>query len=98
MGGAYAGLRASPALLGQGIRLMPRTLFTLAGLLLAVSLVSAADDPPKAVPLWSSKVPYAVGDGTGDKPSLTAYLAPKDKANGTAVVVCPGGGYGFLAM
>ena len=32
-----------------------------------------------------------------DKPSLTIFLPPADKANGTAVVVCPGGGYGHLA-
>lgn len=31
------------------------------------------------------------------KPSLTIYLPPKEKANGTAVVICPGGGYGIIA-
>ncbi|RPD42708.1 alpha/beta hydrolase [Chitinophaga barathri] len=30
-------------------------------------------------------------------PSLTAYLPPKDKATGTAVIICPGGGYAVLA-
>src|SRR5689334_935108 len=30
-------------------------------------------------------------------PTLTVYLPPKEKANGAAVVVCPGGGYRFLA-
>lgn len=30
-------------------------------------------------------------------PSLTLYPAPKDKANGCAVVICPGGGYNILA-
>ena len=33
-----------------------------------------------------------------DKPTLTVWLAPADKANGCAVVVCPGGGYGHLAV
>ena len=28
----------------------------------------------------------------------TSYLPPEDKANGTGVVVCPGGGYAFLAF
>jgi acetyl esterase/lipase len=28
---------------------------------------------------------------------VAVYLPPAGKANGTAVVVCPGGGYGFLA-
>lgn len=32
------------------------------------------------------------------KPQLLVYPAPKDKANGTAVVVAPGGGYSILAI
>ncbi len=32
-----------------------------------------------------------------DSPTLTVYPAPADKANGCAVVVCPGGGYNILA-
>jgi acetyl esterase/lipase len=31
------------------------------------------------------------------KPTLTIYQAPKEKNNGTAVVICPGGGYSILA-
>jgi acetyl esterase/lipase len=31
------------------------------------------------------------------KPTLTVYAPPKDKANGTAVIICPGGGYNILA-
>jgi acetyl esterase/lipase len=31
-------------------------------------------------------------------PTLTVYLPPKEKANGAAVIVCPGGGYGALVM
>jgi acetyl esterase/lipase len=31
-------------------------------------------------------------------PSLTVYLPPKDRANGTAIVICPGGGYAHLAI
>ncbi len=30
-------------------------------------------------------------------PTLTAYLPPKDKATGMAVMICPGGGYWILA-
>ena len=30
-------------------------------------------------------------------PTLTVYPADADKANGTAVIICPGGGYGILA-
>jgi acetyl esterase/lipase len=35
--------------------------------------------------------------GNVSKPSITFYPAPKDKNTGTAVVVCPGGGYNILA-
>ncbi len=31
-------------------------------------------------------------------PDLTVYLPPADKANGTAVLICPGGGYAMLAF
>jgi acetyl esterase/lipase len=31
------------------------------------------------------------------RPTLTAYLPDRSKANGTAVIVCPGGGFHFLS-
>ncbi len=48
--------------------------------------------------LWPDGAPGAKGDAAGDKPTLTIYLPAKDKATGTAVVICPGGAYGGLAM
>lgn len=36
--------------------------------------------------------------GNVTKPELQVFLPPKDKANGTAVVICPGGGFHILAM
>jgi acetyl esterase/lipase len=53
---------------------------------------------PAVVPLWEGKAPHAVGDTKTDKPNVTIYPAPKESAVGAAVVVCPGGGYGGLAM
>jgi acetyl esterase/lipase len=50
------------------------------------------------IPLWPDKAPGAVGDKPEDRPTLTVYLPPKERATGTAVIVCPGGGYGFLAL
>src|ERR1700741_734807 len=47
--------------------------------------------------LWPKGAPLAQGEEERDKPNLSLYLAPEDKANGAAVVVCPGGGYGGLA-
>ncbi|MEA3224382.1 MAG: alpha/beta hydrolase [Planctomycetota bacterium] len=48
--------------------------------------------------LWPDGAPGAKGTEDGDKPSVTIYLPAKDKANGAAVVIFPGGGYGHLAM
>jgi acetyl esterase/lipase len=57
-----------------------------------------ADAQPQTEQLWPKAAPGAMGDGPADKPTLAIYLPPSDKANGAAVVVCPGGGYGGLAM
>ena len=56
------------------------------------------NDPPKTELLWPNGAPDAVGEEDRDKPSITIYPAPKASAIPTAVVVCPGGGYGALAM
>jgi acetyl esterase/lipase len=68
--------------------------------LLALTSVLFAADPvsPKEELLWPKGAPGAVGSEAPDKPTLTAYVPPADKATGTAVVVCPGGGYGHLAV
>jgi acetyl esterase/lipase len=47
--------------------------------------------------LWEKGAPLAQGEEEKDKPNLSVYLAPEDKATGAACVVCPGGGYGGLA-
>jgi acetyl esterase/lipase len=65
--------------------------------LLMLGLTCCAE-PPKVELLWPQGAPGAVGTEERDKPSLTIYPAPRDKANGTAVVICPGGGYGGLAV
>jgi len=67
------------------------------GTVLLFCLFPTADDV-KPIPLWEGKAPFAQGDNPKDVPTLTPYLPAKEKANGTAVVVCPGGGYGGLAM
>ena len=57
----------------------------------------APNAKPEVVWLWPEGAPGALGQEEADKPSLTIFPAPADKANGTAVVICPGGGYGHLA-
>ncbi len=63
---------------------------------LALSLPAADAQPPVEF-LYPGEAPGARGTGPADKPNLTIYLPSADKACGTAVVVCPGGGYGGLA-
>jgi acetyl esterase/lipase len=53
---------------------------------------------PKAEPLWPAGAPGALGSQAEDKPSLTPYLVPGGEGAGTAVIVCPGGGYQHLSM
>jgi acetyl esterase/lipase len=53
---------------------------------------------PKTELLWPAGAPGAVGETDADKPSITVWLPEAEKAGGCAVVVCPGGGYGALAM
>lgn len=53
---------------------------------------------PKLELLWPAGAPAAVGEEDRDKPSITVWPAPADKTNGCAVVICPGGGYGALAV
>ena len=65
-------------------------------ILLAASLAASAQ--PTTELLWPQGAPGALGDDEKDKPSLTSYLANPAKAVGTAVIVCPGGGYSGLAM
>jgi len=87
--------------------------FLLAALLLGASAAPLLAQQ-QILPLYSGVIPDAkpsnlqeVSEKRPDggefvrqvvSPKLLVYPAPADKANGTAVVVCPGGGYGFLSM
>ena len=63
----------------------------------------AQDKPPASrsddnvIRLWTGDAPGAQDNQDGDIPTLTVFRPDPDKANGAAVVVCPGGGYGGLA-
>ena len=58
------------------------------------TLVQAA---PKVELLWPNGAPGALGSEESDRPSVTVYLPESNGAN-SGVVVCPGGGYGMLAL
>src|ERR1051326_5851006 len=53
---------------------------------------------PKADLLWPNGAPGAQGNEEIDRPTLTPYVVAAGVSTGTAVVVCPGGGYRNLAM
>jgi acetyl esterase/lipase len=72
-------------------------LLTAAVLWACLAMTSGAE-VPKVELLWPKGAPGAKGDKPADKPTLTIYLPAAEKANGTAVVICPGGGYGGLAV
>lgn len=49
-------------------------------------------------PLWATAAPGALGKEDKDIPTLTIYKPADGSANGAAMVICPGGGYGGLAQ
>jgi acetyl esterase/lipase len=57
-----------------------------------------AGNVPKAELLWPSGAPGAQGAQEEDQPTLTPYVLSAGRGTGTAVVVCPGGGYQHLSM
>lgn len=63
----------------------------------AAALLAQRQSPePPSFALWSGGAPGAQGSDEKDIPALTPWLAKNP--NGKAVVVCPGGGYGGLAV
>lgn len=68
----------------------------------------------KVIDVWNGNIPNAIGHPTIHQvvdssdgwvkmknvsvPTLEMYLPPKNKANGTAVIICPGGAYAILAI
>ncbi len=85
-----------------------RTLGVLASLILSSS--GLAQTPPQVIHLWANGAPgfesrrdepeqakdYWVKDI--NNPSVTVFLPPREKANGCAVVVAPGGGFRELVF
>lgn len=76
--------------------------FAAAAIIVSASSVmsphSARAAEPRIELLWPNGAPGAIGTEDADKPTLTIWPAPSELANGCGVVVCPGGGYGGLAV
>lgn len=65
--------------------------------------------PQRVIPLYEGEIPNAILGEDNEivtstnvskvsHPTLTMYLPQEGKSNGTAVIICPGGGYGSLVM
>ncbi|WP_259070074.1 alpha/beta hydrolase [Mucilaginibacter sp. X4EP1] len=93
------------------LNIHPKIMFkyfkTLAFILLLPAILHAQNEPT-VIPLWPKGAPGFENRRNEPEqakdywvknihnPSLTVFLPPKDKANGAAVVICPGGGHRLL--
>lgn len=79
--------------------------------IILMTFVPLFSQAQKAIPLYPDKIPnsrnapnqeYSNADHTivykVSRPELYIYLPSKEKATGTAVIICPGGGYHALMM
>jgi acetyl esterase/lipase len=64
----------------------------------APPLAIAADKPEAYLPPDGKSHPDITRLGNVTEPELLVFPAPAAKRNGTAVLICPGGGYSILAM
>ena len=76
--------------------MLNRMLLMMVVFLSAVMPVFSAEQ--QVMLLWENGAPNALGTEDKDKPLVTVWFPDKDIAIDTAVVVCPGGGYGGLAL
>jgi acetyl esterase/lipase len=81
-------------------------LFTLS--ILSLNILTAQE----VIKIWEDKIPESIYNSEYkelvnekrttmrkvSEPTLTAFIVPKEKATGTAVVICPGGSYSWLAF
>ena len=64
-----------------------------------IAIAAAAEETaPKVELLWPNGAPGALGNDESDRPSLTIHLPKTPPSVASGVVVCPGGGYGMLAL
>ena len=73
-----------------------------------IALASFAAETPPAIPLWESGAPGSEArkaepetvEGSNvcniHNPTITPFIPAAEKATGTAVIICPGGGHSKL--
>jgi acetyl esterase/lipase len=79
-------------------------------IIILLSFVATIANAQKIMPLYTGLPPGGIAGpdeeimdkennrGQTSVPTLTAFIPPKEKATGTAVLVCPGGGYGAVVL
>jgi acetyl esterase/lipase len=73
-----------------------KTNFVLLAVLGCLPFARGQDHKP--FPLWAEGAPGALDTADKDSPTLTPFFPDPGKATGAAIVICPGGGYGGLAL
>ncbi|HAH98332.1 MAG TPA: endo-1,4-beta-xylanase [Verrucomicrobiales bacterium] len=63
----------------------------------AMSLSTVIYAQDKEMPLWPNGAPGALGKKMRDIPTITPFPSAAKNNSGSAIVICPGGGYGGLA-
>ena len=70
---------------------------TLLKIFTAMSLSTFIYAQDKEMPLWPNGAPGALGKKMRDIPTITPFPSAAKNNSGSAIVICPGGGYGGLA-
>lgn len=66
-------------------------------LALSLSAVASGNEPkPQVLSLWNGKAPVGSSEFSDENPTITVHRP--EKPNGTAIVICPGGGYGGVVI
>jgi acetyl esterase/lipase len=66
--------------------------------LLVLTCITCSAAEPVTIPLWKDGAPGTPATKPEDEPTLYLYRPAADVATKTALIICPGGGYGHLAI
>jgi len=82
-------LRSSPLLVAMALLVVP---------IARAPAGEATTRGPEKLLLWSDRAPVGDGQYEAANASITVHRPAPEKANGAAMVICPGGGYGVLVV
>lgn len=75
-----------------------KNIMTRLAVLACFAAVAANGAEPLRLPIWEKDAPLADGKFEKAAPTITVHLPDPAKANGLAMVICPGGGYGTKVL